>query len=284
MLERGRYGVEWTPPRPDDSSGLGRIVVVVVALALVSLAWTVVKRVRARLGEPSPEASAVVAPPSSAPDVAPPPAPVPSEPAFRPPSATGSAKRPQQVRNLLMRLEVAEQRRDVEMAVSTIEQLRALPGSPAADLDDALARRLGVLNLRRLFDLKCAQWVTSVTVKSGQSASRIASEHGSTLASLAKLNGGSVDAIRVGQTLSVLNHPRFALVVRRRTRTADLQLNGKFFKRYDLGAATGADGAYEVTLPVRSFWKSVGVELKTADRTELELLMPKGAAVIVSEM
>lgn len=286
MLERGRYGVEWTkPPEDRESSVFGRVVLVVVALALVSLGWTVFSRMRARMGEKEPVGAPVaVAPVASAPVAVKPSEPLPSEPTFRPPAATASAKRPQKVLNLLMRLEVAEQRRDVEMAVSTIEQLRALPGSPAADLDDSLARRLGVLNLRRLFTLKCAQWVATVTVKNGQAASRIASEHGSTVASLAKLNGGNVDNLRLGQTLYVLNHPRFSLVVRRRTRTADLQLNGKFFKRYDLKEAKGADGVHEVTSWTRTFWKTVGVEFKPADRAEIEMLMPKGASVIVSEM
>ncbi len=282
MLERGRYGVEWTK-RPEDreSSALGRIVAVVVVLALVSLAWTVVSRIRARLKDraEAPPAAAV-----EAPAAAPLPEPLSAEPAFQPPAAAGPSKRPPKVRNLLMRLEVAERRRDVEMAVSTIEQLRGLPGSPAADLDDALARRLGALNWRRLFGLKCAQWVTTVTVKRGQSASRIASEHGSTLASLAKLNGGDVETLRPGQSLAVLNHPRFSLVVRRRMRTADLHLNGKFFKRYDLRAATGPDGAYELTLPYRAFWKASGVDFRPADRAEVELLVPKGASVLVSEM
>ena len=184
-----------------------------------------------------------------------------------------------------MRLEEAERRRDVEMAVTTIELLRDLPGSPAADLDDALARRLGTLNFRRLFTLKSAQWVTSVKIGRRDSAERVAAEHGSTYASLLKLNGGKADALRPGKTVSVLNHPRFALIVRRRMRTADLQLNGKFFKRYDLvSSAPDRDGAYEVSLPFSAFWKSVGLGFRGADAAEIELLMPKGAAVVVSEI
>jgi hypothetical protein len=194
------------------------------------------------------------------------------------------AKRPVKVRNLLMRLEEAERRRDVEMAVSTIEQLRALPGSPAADLDNVLARRLGDLNMKWLFVLKNAQWVKEVTVKRGDSASRIASENGSTLASLSRLNGGSVDRVIIGSKLRVMNHPRFNLVVHRRSRTADLQLNGKFFKRYDLSSpVTGADGAYEISGRIRQFWTERGISFSMKDRAELEMLLPKGAAVLVSE-
>lgn len=290
-LCRGRYGLEWNPRQDERKpSGLGWVFALVGLVALVSFSVTLAKRWRAAAREaaeappsaPAAEASGALSP-SAAPaaaekaeDAPPPPAPTVSR--------AETEKRPVRVRNLLLRLEEAERRRDVEMAVSTIEQLRALPGSPVADLDDALARRLGDLNMHRLFALKCAQWVTKVAVKSGQSASRIAFEHGSTLASLAKLNGRDVETIRPGQELYVLDHPRFSLAVRRRTRTADLQLNGKFFKRYDLKDVTGEDGVYEVTLPIRSFWKERGLSFDRETRGELELLLPKGANVMISEL
>ena len=285
MLERGRYGVEWTKrPEDRDLSIFWPIVFVVLVLALVSFAVTLFRRMRedAR-GEGAPTEVVAVQPVSRPADATPARA---ADSTFTPPPNAAYARRPQKVRNLLMRLEVAESKRDVEMAVTTIEQLRALPGEPAADLDDALARRLGTLNWRRLFTLKNAQWVKTVTVKSGQSASRIAAESGSTFASLAKLNGGveAVETIRPGQSLFVMDHPRFALVVRRRTRTADLQLNGKFFKRYDLATEAGRDGAYEATLPIRDFWDEIDVSFRPADRAELELLLPQGASVLVSEI
>jgi hypothetical protein len=138
--------------------------------------------------------------------------------------------------------------------------------------------------MRWLFVLKNAQWVKEVAVKRGDSASRIASENGSTLASLAKLNGGDVERLVVGSKVRVMNHPRFNLVVHRRSRTADLQLNGKFFKRYDLASpVTGEDGAYEIPVRVRQFWKERGILFSMKDRAELEMLLPRGAAVLVSE-
>lgn len=294
-FERGKFGVEYDPrQREQTSGGLGWVVAVVALLALVSLAWTVVGRLRARTDEPVPEE------PRNAP------APVESnggveEPSVKPakrqaPTADmeppdqkfgGSVleNRPVRLRNLLMRLEEAEKRRDVEMAVTTIEQIRALPGSPAADLDDALARRLGTLNLRRLFGLRNKQWVKEVTVKRGDVASRIAYENGSTLASLARLNGGNVDKVVIGKKLYVMDHPRFSLVIHRRTRTADLSLNGKFFKRYYIpGEVAGKDGSYELPANLKTFWRSLGVEFKVADRAEIELLMPTKAGVIVAEL
>lgn len=198
---------------------------------------------------------------------------------------SGPARRPTKVTNLLMRLEEAEKRRDVVMAIETIEQLRSLPGNPAADIDDSLARRLGALNMRRLFGGDKSPWVAEVVVKRGDTASRIAYEHGSTLASFAKLNGGDIDKVVLGRKLRVMDHPRFNLVVHRLTKTADLSLNGKFFKRYYLdGDVKGAVGAYEVPERIRPMWSERGISLRQQDRAELEMLLPKGAQVLIAEL
>lgn len=294
-FERGRFGIEYDPrqrEREHESSGLGWVFALVAVVAVASFTWT--KFVRSGGEDEMPPAP----PPTDASPVQTPsqPAPAPTGEENRPkavvdtppPPHSGEAsiaKRPVKVRNLLMRLDEAERRNDIDMAVSTIEQLRALPGSPAADLDDSLARRLGVLNVKRLFELKNAQWVKTVVVKRGDAASRIAAENGSTLASLARLNGGNVDKITIGRKLYVMDHPRFNLVIRRRTRTADLSLNGKFFRRYDLdGDVSGKPGAYEMTVNPRAVWRELGVSFKPADRTELETLLPSSAQVLVSEL
>ena len=300
-LSRGKYGLEHFE-RPEDpgSHGLGRVLAVVAVVAVISLSVTLVRRYLA--ARTSADASREigsqelpVSPIASLPPPEPPPsvqtpvreAPAPVEPPPAPSAGAESfVRRPVAVRNLLLRLDEAERVRNVEMAISTIEQIRSLPGSPAADLDDALARRLGVLNVRRLFTAgKNAQWVKSVVVKRGDSASRIAAENGSTLASLAKLNGVNLDRLVAGQTLQVMNHPRFSLVLRRRSRTADLSLNGKFFRRYDLIAPlTGKAGLYEVPVSTRSLWKALGASFAPNDRAELELLLPRAAPVMISEL
>jgi LysM repeat protein len=296
-FQRGKYGVEYnTRPIRDDSSGIGWVFAVLGVVALVSLAITLIGRFRSSDDGDGAAVEALQSPPPSLPVSAPPPAVVPPAQDKTLIERAALPKRPPKVRNLLMRLEeaerclrktadAAEKIRYLEMALTTIEQLRALPGSPAADIDDALARRLGTLNTVRLFDLKSPQWVSEVTVKGGSSASRIAAEHGSTLASLIRLNGGKpLDKLVVGQKLRVLNHPRFNLVVHRRTRTADLSLNGKFFKRYDLIAPVkGRDGAYEIPAPARQLWTQIGVGFSVKDRNEIETLMPKGASVLISE-
>lgn len=285
---RGKFGIEYNPVRRGgDPSGLLPVALGLAFLvALVSLVFTIIARVRssaddraaaeeaARVEETRAEPSRKTPPPAAA-RPAPPPAPL---------APAEAARRPPRVRNLLMRLAAAEKARDTAMAASTIEQLRALPGNPAADLDDALARRLGVLNMRRLLSSGPSPWTTTAVVKRGDNASRIAREHGSTLASLVKFNGGSVDRLRVGQELKVLNHPRFSLAVHRVTRTADLSLNGKFFKRYYLTAPVrGKIGAYETPERLRRLWAEHGISLKAADRAELEMLLPAGTPVFVAE-
>ena len=288
MLARGKYGVEYNPkPLDDDSSGLGWVVVAVIAVALVSLSWTLVSRLRSRDPAPPEQEAAAEAAPTAAESasgiggdsggaaaVAVPPA-----PPIQWASQNDIVSRPPKLRNLLMKLEVAQKSRDIAMEVATIEEIRALPGSPAADKDDELARRLGELNVIRLFVQKNKQWVSEVVVKRGDSASRIASEHGSTLASMRKLNEkADLNRVKIGQKLHVMNHPRFNLVVHRRSRTADLQLNGKFFKRYDLATEPKAP------IGARTWRESANLELKPEDRAELDVLLPKTASVTVSEM
>lgn len=290
-LQRGKFGVEWNPLQDErKSSGLGWVFLVVGLVALVSFSATVIRRVRASAADEASErpSGETAAHAPSAQETASVPVAVPPPPAAIPESvkeAVTERQRPARVRNLLLRLEEAERRRDIDMAASTIEQIRALPGSPAADLDDVLARRLGVLNIKRLFEKKTPLWVREVEVRRGDAASRIASENGSTFASLKRLNGGDVEKIRIGQKLYVMDHPRFTLVVHCRARTADLLLRDKFFKRYDLTQEpTGKPGTYELTKGSSAFWKSLGISFKIPGQTEIDLLMPVGATVLISEM
>ena len=280
MLRRGPYGIEYTTiPQESGSRGSGWVIAVISVVALVSLIWSCVRR---SADAEEAEVTIVVSEDSSLPS---------SEPAMGPENAAPKivrsdlSQRPVKVRNLLMRLEEAEKNRDVEMAVTTIEQLRSLPGSPAADLDDALARRLGELNFRRLFVMRNSQWVKEIVVKSGDSASRIAFENGASLSSLEKLNRCDLGHIKSGQKLYVMDHPRFQLVFHRRTRTADLSLNGKFFRRYDLnGGPVGKEGTYQLSGGVRKFFKSIGAEMKGDDISELEVLLPPNTPILIAEL
>ena len=130
------------------------------------------------------------------------------------------------------------------------------------------------------------QWVKEVTVRRGDSATRIASENGSTLASLLRLNElPSADRLRVGQRLDVMDHPKFTIVVHRAAKYADLTLKGKFFKRYDIIAPVRAkEGNYETPAKLRAFLAEKGIALSPADSAELDMLVPAKSSLLVSEL
>ena len=165
---QGKFGIEYNAnPIDEESSGAGWLVVVIALAALAVLAAAGVRRlVSSSPDEPPPIDTPVAVPTvtsvaTNAPThVEPPPPPPPL-----PPGA--ERNRPRVAQNLLLKLEKAEAAQDVELAVATIEQLRALPGEAVADLDNSLARRLGELNIRRLFVGKNRQWVKEVVVRRG---------------------------------------------------------------------------------------------------------------------
>ena len=284
---QGKFGIEYNAnPIDEESSGAGWLVVVIALAALAVLAAAGVRRlVSSSPDEPPPIDTPVAVPTvtsvaTNAPThVEPPPPPPPL-----PPGA--ERNRPRVAQNLLLKLEKAEAAQDVELAVATIEQLRALPGEAVADLDNSLARRLGELNIRRLFVGKNRQWVKEVVVRRGDSATRIASENGSTLASLLKLNElPSADRLNVGQKLDVMDHPRFTIVVHRAAKYADLTLKGKFFRRYDIIAPVRAEeGNYETPARLRAFLAEKGIALAPADSAELDMLVPAKSSLLVSEL
>ena len=285
---QGKFGIEYNPnPIDEESSGAGWLVAVIVLAAIAVLAAAGVRRlVSSAPDEPSQNDTPVVVQTvtpvatNAPPHVEPPPPPPPP----LPPGA--ERNRPRVAQNLLLKLEKAEAAHDVELAVATIEQLRALPGEAVADLDNSLARRLGELNIRRLFVGKNRQWVKEVVVRRGDSATRIASENGSTLASLLKLNElPSADRLRIGQKLDVMDHPRFTIVVHRAAKYADLTLKGKFFKRYDIIAPVRAEeGNYETPAKLRAFLAEKGIALSPEDRAELDMLVPAKSSLLVSEL
>ncbi len=270
-LVRIKYGVEYDPDRNDDSPSSARwIVAAALAVAVVSFIAGAFRRTPSH-GDAVPE----IVPPPAEEHPAPPPD-IPMEPI----DLSGINARPAKVRNLLMRLDEASRSGDVKMQISTIESIRALPGNAAADVADGLVERLGILNWSLMFDRHNPQWVAEVTVKPGDTVSRIAAEHGSTIASLLKLNSlSNADRISAGREVKVLNHPRFNLTVHKKLKSVDLFLNGKLFKRYEIDAdaagISGEPGDYKTSAKLRDTFRELGIDLPAESMEELEMLVPK---------
>lgn len=199
-----------------------------------------------------------------------------------------SAGRPQRERTLLARLADAETLGRFAIAVDTIEQLRAQPSM--ADLDDKLARRLGDLNIRRLYSGEPVPWIVEATVRRGQTVHRVAREHGTTVAAVRRLNGlGPKDELTEGSRLRVLEFPRATFVVHKNLRYADLTLGGKLFKRYYVMAKrNAAPGAYPITSKPeegpRARFSALGVRVAPADMLELDMFLAPGSTLTIAEM
>ena len=179
--------------RRRNQSGGWRLAVYVVVLAAVLISFISARGCFSR--KPQSKAENEVSPPkkiavpdSKTPEVQAPKAAVPApakvqalSPAAKQASswAKNASGRSAKERTLLLRLADAEMQGRLAIAVDTIEQLRSRPSM--ADLDDKLARRLGELNMRRLFSGESVPWVVDVTVRRGQSVHRIAKEHGTTV-------------------------------------------------------------------------------------------------------
>lgn len=287
MLEHTKYGIEYKPKSHQDSGGFGWVVVLVIVLSLISLVMVRYHRYLTPGGEDvlpvlADEFPSEAAPTSSVEVVE-----EDSRDPVVPPAGAEVQieRRPTEVVNLLMKLDEAMRLKDIELQVSAIERLRSLPGSPAADLDDRLARLLGRLNKHRLFENKNPKWVKKAKVSRRDTASSIAAENGCTMAAFVKLNGKKVEKLKKGDEVYVLNQPRCQLVVHRRAGYADLLMKGKFFKRYDLKSADkSADGMHEYPVSGNGFWKKVGLGFEPDDIKELEMLLTKGSPVLVSEL
>lgn len=283
-LARGKYGIEYDArSQEDDSAGLGWIVVLALLALAAAVAVTVVRRVRAlpdEAGPEPPEPPAVVAG-SGAVTAAETPRPEARATTVRSDVLTAvSAK----TRNLLMKFTEAEKSGDIVRQINAIEQIRAAGAGLPAALEADLVRQLGELNLRWLFDFANAQWVETVKVRPGDSAIRIAREHGATLASLKRLNPKlDVERLVAGRDVKVMNHPRFVLETRYGSRTLELRLNDKFFKRYGLrGPVTGSPGERKLEGRLRNFLADNGIWLNASDRGELELLIASHAALKIA--
>ena len=198
----------------------------------------------------------------------------------------GGETRPPAVRALLERLEAADQQGNVVLQIDTIERLRQNKDS-VADIDDALARRLGNLNRKLFLEGKTNPWVAAYTVRNGDTVHQIAREHGATVAAVLMLNGvGDPRRLRTGQSLRVPNKLKAKLKVHTASQIADLELNGKFFRRYDVLVEKGAAlGERAVTRKegegAKQLLEKSKVRLSDADLKEVSTMLPPGSSIVL---
>ena len=189
----------------------------------------------------------------------------------------------------LRRLMDAERQGRPEIAIDTIRRIYARPAF--ADLSDLLMQRWGDLNMALLFSGtdKPTPWTTLATVRRGDGLERIAREHRTTPAVIARLNPHRKwEKLKPGDTVRVLNFPSATLVVHRGG-YADLSLNRNepFFRRYELTVSdTAKSGVYpiEAGSAARTRFRELGVRFKPAssDRAELEMFLAPGSRIVIS--
>lgn len=293
--------VEYDVNRTRDSSGGWKWSVISVLLTAVAISFVYARfisrdRRPIEVPQPSPPPVAVpplvafgtdtnVAPKEAKPETPPKPTPEAKEAEKW---AESSSVRPAREQTLLKRLADAERLGKLAIAVDTIEQLRARPSM--ADLDDKLARRLGSLNVKRLFSGEPVPWIAETTVRRGQTVHRIAREHGTTVAAVRQLNGLKPQEEPVhGRKLRVLEFPKAAFVVHKQTSHADLTLNGKLFKRYYLSTGKSTvPGAYPITSKAEegpmSRFSTLGIRMAPSDMQELSMFLAPGSMLTISEM
>lgn len=283
---RAIYGIEWDPPAKEpDAPWLLWLLALILVAVIGSAVWNAWFRDRGPDVTPT-----VVVPPvaeerpgSAAPAAGPAVRSEPCATVVRPARAALVARAedyPEMIRNQLLKLEVTTNLSSRAMILNSLRGMQE-----AAGIENRVSGELGRINDELLFAGHDRRWVKEIEVRPGESGARIARNAGMTLAALAKLNGGSVDRLRSGQKLLVFRFGKPVLVVRRASRFADLTLDGRFFARYHLAAPVGSEaGTFRVSASPRAFWAERGVVFSAEDRPKVDLMIPPGATVSVSEL
>ena len=286
---RGRFGVEYQPHGNTETHRLRWFVGIVTLLVLAAFTWY---RLSHRTSAPKPPREAAARAPVAVTD----PVGTPTPRAKQTPQvlrlvgswlATAST-RSEKEQVLLQRLAEAERQGNVPLAIDSLKKLYDRP--TMADIRDPLMRRLGDLNVAHLFSGKTTPWTVVVTVKRGDSLNRIAREHRSTPAVVAKLNPRvKWERLQPGDAVRVLDFPNAVLVIYKQLGYADLSLkNGQFFRRYILSIAKSTPCSVYPISPesgatVHARFHELGIRASSPDRAELDLFLAPGSRITVAE-
>lgn len=170
------------------------------------------------------------------------------------PASLASLKvRSHEVKRLLSEAATCEAADDL---VGTRQALRrVLVMKEAEEIRAFIERRLGAINTTLLFGDRPMPEKARHAVVAGDRISKLAKKYGCTQEFLLRANGiERPEQLRVGRDIWALAQPVFELTVLKRSGTAVLTLNGRFFKRYAVGVGKLAEaptGTFAVQNRVR---------------------------------
>lgn len=122
----------------------------------------------------------------------------------------------------------------------------------AEEIRGFVERRIGALNTALVFGDRPMPEKARHAVVSGDRISKLAKKYDCTQEFLLKANGiEKPEQLRAGRDIWVLDRPVFELIVLKKSGTAVLTLNGRFFKRYAVGVGKQSESAVG-TYAVRS--------------------------------
>lgn len=127
------------------------------------------------------------------------------------------------------------------------ERWEGLPEGADRSAEESI---LGRLHTRMVFEkIPMKEKITHV-VESGDTLGKLAQKYGTTKELIAISNGIEGNLIRLGESLRILQGS-FSAVVDKTENDMVVSLNGRFFKRYDVGTGTHSstpEGDYKITL------------------------------------
>jgi len=143
-----------------------------------------------------------------------------------------------EVRELFDKANMAEQGNNLIEARQIF--LRLLQMEKSFELRPFIERKLGAIHSSLYLSTRPAPGKAIHRLASGEKIGKIASSYGCTLEYLLYVNTiQKPEALQIGKMLTVLENPRFELLISKRDSTAVLLLNNGFFKRYTLLLSEG---------------------------------------------
>lgn len=189
------------------------------------------------------------------------------------PSTTPSATMPQSV---LQKLEFARKAAaDNNLAKAREICLATLEGETDASNAAEIEKFLGDIDINLIFTPSEMPGKIDHSIASGESLRSIANKYGTTIDLLVKGNNvANPNRIQIGDRLRVLDNQKFEIVVSKGNNTLLVKLNGKFFKRYNVGTGKfnrTPNGTFVIDDKIVNppWWRPDGREIPFGDKENI---------------